>query len=141
MIVVVTGSRTWTHRSVLYQALDEVHAKYGITWLIHGRAAGADGLAEAWSIERGVPNPSIPYPSARGKDGGPIRNGWLLDLAQALVLLTTDTVLVVAFPTPESVGTWNCVTQAKARGLPIRIVRVRDTQETQDHATERSRLG
>lgn len=137
MIVVVTGSRTWTNRGVLVQALDDLHARYGISWLVHGRAAGADGLAELWALERGIPNPSIPYASAHGKGGGPIRNGWLLDVAQALAGATGESVLVVAFPTPESIGTWNCVTQAKNRGLAIRIVKIRGT----DHATNRPGLG
>ena len=44
-----------------------------------------------------------------------MRNGWLLDFGLPN--------LVVAFPMKGSVGTWNMVTQAKQRGLNIRIIR------------------
>jgi len=49
---------------------------------------------------------------------GPVRCasvGWLLTYG------LPD--MVVAFPMKNSIGTWNLVTQAKARKIPIRIVR------------------
>ena len=117
MVIVVTGSRDWTDAATLYAQLDGLHAKHGIEVLFHGGATGADTLAGRWAQQRGICEVVVPYASAYGKQGGSIRNGWLLDLGQP--------DLVVAFPTPSSVGTWNCIQQAKQRGLRIRIVKVK----------------
>lgn len=115
MMLVVTGSRNWTDKALLVKTLDDIHVRYNVVALLHGGASGADGLAGQWAQQRGVPEIIIPYASFYGKKGGTIRNGWLLDFGRP--------DLVVAFPTEQSVGTWNCVTQAKERGLNIRIVR------------------
>lgn len=122
MIVVVTGSREWTDQTTLYASLDGLHARHGVEVLYHGAQRGADVMAGRWAQERGVPEVTVPYASAYGKKGGGIRNGWMLDIARP--------DLVVAFPTPESSGTWNCVQQAKDRGLNIRIVK--GTQDVAD---------
>ena len=120
MRLVVTGSRDWSDKALLYRVLDEIHARYSISVLFHGKARGADTMAEQWALERGVSNFGNPYPPAYGQRGGTVRNGWLLDEA---ALLGARGVLVVAFPMKHSTGTWNCVTQAKQRGLDIRLVR------------------
>ncbi len=124
MIVVVTGSRTWTDRATLYATLDDLHTRYGVEVLYHGGAAdGADRLSGRWAQERGVPEVTVPYASAYGQRGGSIRNGWMLDLARP--------DLVVAFPDDNARGTWNCVTQAKQRGLQIRVVKARRAQDVE----------
>lgn len=115
MRLVVTGDRRWTDAPLVYDVLDTLHANYDIEVLFHGEATGLDTIAKQWAIERGIPVFGCPYASAYGKQGGPIRNGWLLDIGLPN--------LVVAFPMKGSVGTWNCVTQAKQRGLNIRIIR------------------
>lgn len=114
MRIVVTGSRKWTNRELLHRTLDDLHVKYGIEVLYHGEQSGADLMAKAWAESRGLPNFGCPFAGFYGKQGGAIRNGWLLDEGRP--------DLVVAFPTKESVGTWNCLTQAKQRGLAVRIV-------------------
>lgn len=114
MRVVVTGSRFWKNREVIYDTLDELHRKYVIEVLYHGEASGADTMAKQWAMERGIPVFGCPYAGAYGKQGGSIRNGWLLDEGRP--------DLVVAFPTAESKGTWNMLTQAKGRGIGIRLV-------------------
>lgn len=120
MRIVVTGSREWNDKPLVYRVMDDLHVKYGIEVVFHGEAAGLDGIVKMWALERGLPVFGCPYASAHGKAGGPIRNGWLLKYGQP--------DLLVAFPLKHSVGTWNCVTQAKRAGIPIRIVR--------DHAAD-----
>lgn len=115
MRVVVTGSREWTDTALLRQVLDDLHVQYGIEVLFHGDQRGADTLAKQWCLERGIPVFGCPYPPAYGKTGGSTRNGWLLKYG------LPD--LVVAFPMKNSVGTWNCVTQARGLNLRIRTVR------------------
>jgi len=114
MMIVVTGSRTWRDKGLLVKTLDDLHVRYTVEGIIHGGATGADTMAGQWAQQRGLPEIIIPYASAYGKGGGAVRNSWLLQFG------APD--LVLAFPTAESVGTWNCVTQAKQRGLNIRII-------------------
>lgn len=110
----MTGDRTYRDRALVYATMDDLHARYGITLVVHGEATGLDTLVKGWALERGLPVFGCPYPPAYGKQGGTIRNGWLLDFAMP--------ELVVAFPMKHSIGTWNMVTQAKQRGLNIRII-------------------
>lgn len=122
MIVVVTGSREWTDRMRLRDELETIHRRYTIDLLIEGDADGVDKFAGSWAAERGIPLAKMPYAVAYGKGGGPVRNGWMLALANSVARDRADSVLVVAFPTKSSVGTWNCVQQAKGLGIHIRIV-------------------
>jgi hypothetical protein len=114
MRVVVSGSRDWTDAALVYATMDDLHARYGIELVVHGEQRGLDLLVKQWAMERGLPVFGCPYPPAYGKQGGGIRNGWLLDFG------TPN--LVVAFPMKDSRGTWNMVTQAKQRGLNIRLI-------------------
>jgi hypothetical protein len=115
MRLVVSGSREWNDKALAYAVMDDLHAKYAIEVVFHGEADGLDGIVKRWCIERGIPVFGCPYASAYDKQGGPIRNGWLLTYG------VPD--MVVAFPMKNSIGTWNLVTQAKARKIPIRIVK------------------
>lgn len=115
MILVVSGSRNWTDVKTVYSELDGIHRRYKVEAVFHGEAAGLDRLAKRWAEDRGIPAFGCPYPGTYGSAGGPIRNGWLLEFSHA--------DLLVAFPLPDSRGTWNMVTQAKAKRVPIRIVR------------------
>lgn len=114
MRIVVTGSREWTNRALLWSTLDDLHRRYTIEVLYHGEQSGADLMAKQWAMDRGLPSFGCPYAGHYGKQGGSIRNTWLLEEGRP--------DLVVAFPTQSSRGTWNCVTQAKQRGISIRIV-------------------
>lgn len=115
MRLVVSGSRDWTDRALVYEVMDTLHSNYGIEVVFHGDQRGLDTWVKQWALERGVPVFGCPYPPAYGKQGGGVRNGWLLDFGLPN--------LVVAFPMKASVGTWNMVTQAKQRGLNIRVIR------------------
>ena len=46
MKVLVTGSRKWTDRAMVFDVLDTWRDVVGIDWLIEGCAKGADALAE-----------------------------------------------------------------------------------------------
>lgn len=121
MRVVVSGDRTYRDKPLVYRVMDDLHRQYGIEVVFHGEAPGLDGIVKQWAVERGIPVFGCPYASALGKQGGPIRNGWLLKYG--LPNGSHDPHLVVAFPMKNSVGTWNMVTQAKALGLSIRIIK------------------
>lgn len=115
MRVAVTGSREWSDKPLVYQIMDDLHAKYVVEVVFHGDQRGLDGLVKLWALERGIPVFGCPYASAYGKQGGPIRNGWLLQFGEP--------DLLVAFPMAASSGTWDMVQKAKAAGVSVRIVK------------------
>lgn len=123
MKVVVTGGRNYEHADYVYLVLDSLHREIPITMLIHGACGwdaddpnmsanpmrGADGLADTWARDRGVPFERVPAAwTSGGPAAGPIRNGLMLDRKPALV---------VAFPGDR--GTANCVRQARRRHIPV----------------------
>lgn len=85
MRVLVTGSREWRDREMVFSALDTFHEVNGITAIIEGCARGADHFAEEWSRERLGKEPEH-YPApwdlcrsqGRPKAAGPIRNSQML---------------------------------------------------------------
>lgn len=107
MKVLVCGGRHFTDAESLNATLDELHAKKGITLLIHGGAEGADFLAYRWACKNVVPHLCVPakWKDARGiqdNTAGPKRNSIMLKL------VTPD--LVIAFPGNE--GTADLVKKA-----------------------------
>ncbi len=106
MRILVTGSRFWTQKDVIRQALAAAPA--GST-VVHGAARGADRLADAVAKELGF-TPE-PYPAdwtGLKKRAGSVRNQKMVDLGADVCL---------AFPGPESKGTWDCVKKARAAGI------------------------
>lgn len=82
--------------------------------LVHGAARGADSLAARIAAEWHWP--VVAYPAdwkTHGKAAGSIRNQQMLD---------TKPDLVLAFPTPQSRGTWDMVRRAQAAGVRTIVV-------------------
>jgi hypothetical protein len=113
VIVVVTGSRTWTDRRLIAQRLAGLPAG---SIVIHGGAAGADRIAHAEA--RRLDLESIPVPAQwrrYGKPAGMIRNAAMLD--------TYGPELVLAFRAPgHSPGTDGMIDLARRRGIPVEVV-------------------
>lgn len=117
--ILVCGSRVWTSEEIIRRHLKTAVAHHHLhpIVVIHGGAAGADTIAEAVALEHGWKVVKVPADwGAYGKSAGPIRNREMLDLKPDLVL---------AFATPSlaaSRGTLNCVTEARLRHIPVRVV-------------------
>lgn len=111
MKILVTGSRDWTDRKTLQDALREYNAADNI--LIEGGAKGADRIARefaedcVWSIMT-----VLAQWEKYGKSAGPTRNREMLDMQPDIVL---------AFPTKDSKGTIDCINQAIWRQIPVEI--------------------
>lgn len=84
MRLLVFGGRYYWDRRRVFGALDAVHAKHGITQVIHGKCpTGADKLADEWAKARGVPIRDFPADwDAYGKAAGPRRNQQMVDEGQ-----------------------------------------------------------
>ena len=82
MIVLVCGGRDFVDKSLVFNTLDKVLAKYpeGLM-IVHGAANGADALAEAWCKDREVMYVGVPARWKKwGKRAGPARNRQMRDL-------------------------------------------------------------
>lgn len=111
--VLVCGSRHWIDLAAIRQALGAIKANEGIEVVIHGDARGADRLAGIAAAELGIPVLAFPANWAEhGRAAGAIRNQQMLTEGRP--------TLVLAFPTPESVGTWDMV--GRARGANVRVI-------------------
>jgi ABC-type Fe3+-hydroxamate transport system substrate-binding protein len=112
--VIVCGGRDYWDADFAFWYLDELlDAAVSIIpddfEIIEGGARGADALAFAWAMERGIKCTTVnanwdKYPKA----AGPIRNGEMLKL---------DPDLVVAFPGGR--GTANMIQQAEKKGVQV----------------------
>jgi hypothetical protein len=75
MIVLVCGARNFRDRELLFSRLDELHAQFRLTEIIHGDSPGADALAGLWARERGIYARVFKADWQKyGKSAGAIRN-------------------------------------------------------------------
>lgn len=117
MRILVTGSREWTNRDVIYHVLDHylTVARFRDEpqlVIVHGACPrGADKIADEWCEERAVPPERYPADWNRyGSAAGQLRN---LDM----VHLGAD--VCVAFPLGRSPGTRHCMAAAKTAGIEV----------------------
>lgn len=83
--------------------------------LIHGDATGVDTAAAAYwsSMDAAFTCRAFEYPGESGKAGGPLRNQKMVDFGADLCL---------AFPLPESRGTYDCARRARAANIDTFIL-------------------
>lgn len=131
--VLVTGGRHYTDRDSILVAFRAIETAAGWRWpgpyrfrLVHGacpmrrvngRNASADMLADRvarqllWEVVESAPGVAgFPAPWRQyGNAAGGIRNGWMV---QRMLELDGERECV-AFPDPDSRGTWDCVRRAR----------------------------
>ncbi|GAF75377.1 unnamed protein product [marine sediment metagenome] len=83
--------------------------------IIHGACpTGVDELAGKWAKYSGTDEITFPANwKGRRESAGPYRNRRMMDIMEP--------DLVLAFPSPRSKGTRNCIREAKKRLIPIEI--------------------
>lgn len=110
----VCGGRTF-NGWYAFEALDHVRNQLGMTYLIHGAARGADSLAQAWALSRGVRYTAfVAQWSALGPAAGMVRNRQMLDEGKP--------DYVVAFTEGSGPGTRNMIGISRKRGLPVYLI-------------------
>lgn len=114
--ILVCGGRDFHDRVVLFGALDHYHREFTIKCVIEGGAKGADLLAREWAEANNICVMEFPANWGSGKAAGIVRNARMLKYGQP--------DMVVAFPSPSSVGTWHTVNKAKEKGLPTAVFEV-----------------
>jgi len=121
MRILVTGSRDWSDRIIVEEEIQQfANENPGEPMVVvHGNCpTGADKMADdyalemyasysGWEVER--------HPAdwnTHGRAAGPIRNAHMVHLGADICL---------AFPRPDSKGTWDCIRKAVSAGIPVRI--------------------
>lgn len=110
MRVIVCGGRDYADINHVFKALDAFDGECRIDLVIHGKAPGADMLAESWAKYRR--RDCLAYPAnwaKHGKAAGPRRNQKMLDEGQPEAVL--------AFP--GGAGTADMIRRAEAAGVPV----------------------
>ena len=108
--ILICGSRNWTDRAAIREALVGLHPD---SLIIDGMAPGADTIGYEVSKELGFRHHAR-FPaqwSAYGAKAGPMRN--------RLMFKTTQPTLVLAFPMPDSLGTVDMMKIADKAGVPV----------------------
>jgi hypothetical protein len=104
-------------RAAAFAAFERVRLERGIALVVHGacggeRLRGADGLAHAWALQRGLPVLAVPARwDLHGKRAGPIRNREMLDFHG----LRPDVVVAL----PGGRGTRDMCHAAEQAGTPV----------------------
>ena len=113
MKVVVFGGRTFTKYGLLFRALDQLHAEYGFTLVIDGKAKGVDTMGNMWAKARGIPFEREPADWEKyGAAAGPIRN--------ELMITKYKPDMGVAFP--GGPGTRNMTMLCHQYGITVKTV-------------------
>lgn len=128
MILLVTGSRTWT----AYEPLRDCIAALNPALIIHGGARGADALAQKAAIELGIPTRIFPADWSLGRGAGHIRN--------AQMLYEGHPSQVLACWDGSSKGTKGMMDLAQKAGVPIEMLTIartplRDSQTANGEST------
>jgi hypothetical protein len=110
MRVLVCGGRDFDDAGLMTGVLDRLHTENCFTVVIHGNARGADRIADAWALRRGIAREPYEIPQGEwdeiGKKAGPLRNQRMFGEGKP--------DLVVAFPGVAERKTWSGVRSRRA---------------------------
>lgn len=133
LVLLVSGTRdddlARQHEDMICARLAEhTRTGYRYTYLIHGACGteaggfwervikGVDGVADRWARFGPCILPMPADWAQHRRSAGPIRNANMVRLAKALAE-SGWTVKILAFPGPDSRGTWNLVRLAREAGF------------------------
>lgn len=127
--ILITGSRDWTDRDIVFRALDASVAGIAFPTIVQGGATGADGIAAEYAVKHDrCVNEEHPamwdkpcgtgcYHRPRLKNGKPYCPVAGIWRNQQMVNLGADVCL--AFPLGESRGTRDCMRRAERAGIRV----------------------
>lgn len=124
--ILITGSRDWTDSAAVEEALQAEYERAGAPLevvVMHGACRGADKLATMWADLKGFE--VIPIPASdfgQWPACGPRRNSAMVNIVSySMAMVPQVTGSVLAFPMPDSRGTWDCVGKALRKRIPVKI--------------------
>ena len=114
MRVLVCGDREWNDPLTIAKRLRRYEGSP--TTIVHGDARGADRTAQHVARSLRLPVEAFPADWKKyGKAAGPIRNREMLDTKPDIVLAFHDNL-------DASLGTRDCVEEARRRGIPVEVI-------------------
>lgn len=114
MYVVITGSRGWTDKTIIYNSLYLARMELGDFTLLEGGAKGADALGRLCAEELGLEFKTIKAEWKKyGRGAGAVRNRVMVDMEPRLVL---------GFALNDSPGTSDCVMYARGKKIETRVM-------------------
>jgi len=106
----VSGARDAKNFPVMRNILDLYHKRHGIGFVVTGDAGGADAFAVHWAKQNEVSRTIFAARwSQFDKEAGPLRNQ----------LIAEEADLLIAFPGPDSTGTWDTIDRFEKMGKPV----------------------
>ena len=114
MKVIIAGGRNFENYQLLKFKCDEILKNIVVEEIVSGKATGADTLGERYAKERGYRvNPFQADWDKYGKSAGYKRNEAMANYADCLI----------AFWDGKSKGTGHMIDLARAKKIPIRIIK------------------
>lgn len=111
----IVGSRDFTDYDFLCRKIEENFKIEDLAFIVSGGCRGTDSLAEKFakdnSIETIIYKPDW---NAFGKKAGPMRN----------TLIVNECTHMIAFLSPDSIGTRDSINKAKKKGINPVIIEV-----------------
>ena len=115
MKLIIAGSRTFGNYKLLSTHLDDICARFDITEIVSGTAAGADSLGELYAKEHNIPVKRFPADWKKyGKSAGYRRNALMAQYADACICFSVD----------DSRGTQHMINLAQQYKLRLRVVKL-----------------
>lgn len=110
MRLLICGGRNYNDKVAVNMLLNQIHALYPVTFVIHGGAKGADQLGENWALDHNIPCKCyLPNWNKYGRGAGPRRNEQML--------IQGKPELCVAFP--GGPGTRDMVARCTRALVPV----------------------
>lgn len=124
-VIQITGGRDYTDSSAIFNTMKPYVDKYGAKNIIvrHGKAIGADSIAHFQARKLGIPEDHIQArkPEYYGYSWKPEDDGKAAGNLRNIAMLEEEPIpnIVLAFPGPNSTGTYNMITFAKERNIDV----------------------
>jgi hypothetical protein len=115
-VLAIVGDRRYTNYLTFTNSVDshlETYTK--VDTIVTGDCRGTDEMASRYAMSKEFTLiECTAYWDEYGKRAGPIRNTLIVDNADALLAFVTD----------RSLGSWDTISKAKKKGIPVKIIKV-----------------
>lgn len=116
----IVGGRTYNDYNSLKSNINTTLEKWNISlneidFIVSGGARGTDALAEIFAKEHNIETIIFEADwNKLGKKAGILRNTDIVN----------KSTHIIAFPTKDSIGTWDSIRKAEKKNIPLEIIKV-----------------